>query len=196
MNNLIPEILEYNRSFVERREYEAYMTDNLPNKKLVIITCMDTRLTELLPRAMNIRNGDVKLIKNAGAIVSHPFGSVMRSILVAVYELGASEVAVVGHHGCGMTGLNCGRILDKARQSGVSAELIATLGHAGIDLQKWLTGFDKVEDGVRQSVHLVRHHPLLPKGIPVHGLVIDPETGKLDMLEDGYAPLGLGATTG
>lgn len=186
MTNLITEILDYNRGFVERREYEAYITDNLPNKKLVIVTCMDTRLTELLPRAMNIRNGDVKLIKNAGAIVSHPFGSVMRSILVAVYELGASEVAVVGHHGCGMTGLSCASILEKAKRSGVSADMISTLGHAGIDLQKWLTGFDKVEDGVRQSVELVRHHPLLPKGIPVHGLVIDPATGKLDVLEDGY----------
>ena len=51
-------------------------------------------MRQLLPRAMDFRNGDVKVIKNAGAIVSHPFGSVMRSILVAVYELTVAEVAV------------------------------------------------------------------------------------------------------
>lgn len=62
---------------------------------------MDTRLVELLPHALNLRNGDVKIVKNAGALVSHPFGSIMRSILVAVYELQADEVCVIGHHDCG-----------------------------------------------------------------------------------------------
>src|ERR1043165_4542233 len=109
--SMIAEMLEKNAEFVRQREYEPLRTDRFPNKKMVVLTCMDTRLTELVPRAMNFGNGDVKLIKNAGAIVSHPFGSVMRSILVAVYELGAEEVAVVGHTGCGMAGLSCKRIL-------------------------------------------------------------------------------------
>ena len=86
---------------------------------------------------MNLRNGDAKVIKNAGAIVSHPFGSVMRSILVAVYELGAREVAVVGHYGCGMTGLSCANVLEKAKARGIPEETLLTLGRAGIDLQKW-----------------------------------------------------------
>jgi carbonic anhydrase len=184
--SLISEMLEVNQAFVARRDYERFRTDQFPNKKLVILTCMDTRLVELLPRAMNVANGDVKMIKNAGAIVSHPFGSVMRSILVAVYELGAEEVAVVGHHGCGMTGLSCARVLDKAVARGVSEETLATLSNSGIDLKRWLTGFERVEDGVRQSVEAVRNHPLLPHGVPVHGLIICPETGKLDLLVDGY----------
>ena len=184
--SLISEILETNESFVARRDYEPFRTDRFPNKKLVILTCMDTRLVELLPRAMNVANGDVKMIKNAGAIVSHPFGSVMRSILVAVYELGAAEVAVVGHYGCGMTGLSCAKVLEKVRQRVADPNVIDTLGHAGIDLQRWLVGFDHVEDGVRKSVEVIKHHPLLPGDVPVHGLIIHPETGKLDKLVDGY----------
>jgi len=184
--SILSEILSHNETFVRRREYEKFLTDQFPNKKLVILTCMDTRLIELLPRAMGVRNGDVKMIKNAGAIVSHPFGSVMRSILVAIYELGAAEVAVVGHHNCGMTGLSCSRVLDKARDRGVGEDVLATLGNAGIDLHRWLVGFDHVEDGVRQSVHIIRNHPLLPKDVPVHGMIIHPETGKLDVLVDGY----------
>src|SRR4051812_44158715 len=184
--SLIAEILHNNESFVRRKEYEEFRTDQFPNKKLVILTCMDTRLIELLPRAMGVRNGDVKMIKNAGAIVSHPFGSVMRSILVAIYELGAAEGAVVGHYNCGMTGLSCARVLEKARSRGVGEEVFATLENAGIDLQRWLVGFDHVEDGVRQSVRMVRNHPLLPPGVPVHGMIIHPETGKLDVLADGY----------
>ena len=183
---ILSEILEHNDTFVRSKAYEAFRTDLFPNKKLVILTCMDTRLVELLLHAMGVRNGDVKMIKNAGAIVSHPFGSVMRSILVAIYELGAAEVAVVGHYNCGMTGLSCSRVLDKARAAGVGDAVLSTLEHSGIDLRRWLVGFDQVEDGVKQSVGIIRNHPLLPPGIPVHGMIINPETGKLDLLVDGY----------
>ena len=184
--NLIQDILQHNRNFVARKEYEEFATDRFPDKKLVIVTCMDTRLLELLPRAMNVRNGDVKIIKIAGAVVSHPFGSVMRSILVAVYELGAEEIAVVGHHGCGMGSLCAGPFIDKIRRRGVSDQTLKTLRLAGIDLDRWLTGFDTIESSVRSSVELIRNHPLVPTDIKVHGLVIDSETGKLELLVDGY----------
>jgi carbonic anhydrase len=188
--SILSEILDHNRAFVARRAYEPFRTTPQPNKRLVILTCMDTRLVELLPHAMNIRNGDAKVVKSAGAIVSHPFGAVMRSVLVAVYELGAEEVAVVGHHGCGMTGLDCDRVLAKARARGVPDAVVHTLRSSGVDLKRWLTGFDEVEAGVRASVDLIRNHPLLPPDVPVHGLVMDPETGKLDVLVDGYAAVG------
>src|SRR3954464_3479082 len=174
--SIISEILDHNRTFTARKEYEEFLTDQFPNKRLVILSCMDTRLLELLPKAMGLRNGDVKMVKNAGAIVSHPFGSVMRSVLLAIYELNAAEVAVVGHTGCGMTGLSCERIIDKARARGVSDDVLATLGHAGIDLRRWLTGFDSVEAGVRESVGVIRNHPLIPRDVPVHGLMMDSET--------------------
>jgi len=182
----LSDILDHNAQFVKSREYEAFLTDRFPNKKLVIITCMDTRLVELLPKAMNVRNGDVMMIKVAGAVVSHPFGGVMRSILVAVYKLDAQEIAVVGHHGCGMLGLNSTDLLKRTAELGISPEVMRTLNHSGIPLTEWLKGFDRVEDGVLATVNMIRNHPLLPKNLPVHGLVMDPETGKLDVVADGY----------
>ncbi|UUZ79305.1 carbonic anhydrase [Paenibacillus sp. P26] len=142
---------------------------------------------------MNLRNGDAKIIKNAGALVSHPFGSIMRSIIVAVYELGAEEIFVVGHYECGMTGLNAQNVLDKARERGVSSDMIDTLEHAGIDLERFLTGFDHVQDSVLNSVNVIRKHPPLPKNLPVHGLIIHPETGHLDVVADGYEALAVEA---
>lgn len=183
----LPEILAYNAEFVENKGYEAFLTSPLPNKRLVIVTCMDTRLVELLPKAMGIRNGDVKMIKIAGAVVSHPFGSVMRSVLVAVYNLGAEEIAVVGHHGCGMTGLSSVETLDKARQRGISPETLSTLSHAGVDLKHWLTGFESPQAGVLASVKMIREHPLLPRDLVVHGLIMHPETGRLEVLTNGQS---------
>jgi len=185
--SILSDILTHNKDFVARKAYEPFRTDVFPEKKLVILSCMDTRLVELLPRAMNLRNGDAKVIKTAGAIISHPFGSVMRSVMVALYELMAAEVAVIGHYGCGMTGLSCEKVLQKALARGVSQETLQTLEHSGIDLKRWLKGFDTPEDGVRQSVEVIRQHPLLPKGVPIHGLMMDPETGRLDVLIEGYA---------
>jgi carbonic anhydrase len=181
----LTEVLEHNRRFVLEQRFRSFETDRWPNKKFVVVTCMDTRLVELLPAAMNLRQGDAKVLKTAGAIVASPFGSIMRSILVAVYELGAEEIAVVGHHDCGMTGLSCARILEKARARGIEESVLSTLTHAGIDLDRWLRGFDDVRDGVRQSVEVIRNHPLLPKDVLVHGLLISPETGALELIEPG-----------
>jgi len=180
----LPSILSFNHDFVATQAYEAYRTDRYPGKKIVIITCMDTRLTELLPKAMNLKNGDAKIIKIAGAIVAAPFGSVMRSILVAIYSLGAREICVIGHHDCGMTGMGHREILDQARTAGIDDQTIATLQHAGINLESWLTGFDSPAAGVHASVRMIRQHPLLPKHILVHGLLMDPTTGKLEVLPD------------
>ena len=56
---------------------------------------------------------------------------------------------------------------------------------AGIDLDNWLKGFDNVSDSVRHSVQTIRNHPLMPKDIPVHGMVIHPSTGRLELIIDG-----------
>jgi carbonic anhydrase len=183
---IIDEILVHNEKFVADKEFEKFETSKFPEKKLVILSCMDTRLVELLPNAMNIRNGDVKIVKSAGAIVAHPFGSIMRSILVAVYELKADEICVIGHHDCGMSKITAEDFLAKAVERGITKERLDTVKYSGIDLNQWLKGFDRVEDSVRDSVDQIKNHPLLAKGIPVHGLVIDPSTGKLDMVVNGY----------
>lgn len=99
---MIEQIVEYNKKFVENKGYEPYLTSKYPNKKLAVLTCMDTRLTELLPAALGLKNGDAKIIKNAGGVITHPYGSVVRSLLVAILELGVEQVMVIGHTDCGV----------------------------------------------------------------------------------------------
>ena len=103
---IIEEIVKYNEEFVARRGYEQYVTSKYPDKKLAILSCMDTRLTELLPAALGLKNGDAKIIKNAGGLVISPFDSAMRSLLVAIYELGVEEIMVVAHSNCGACHMN------------------------------------------------------------------------------------------
>ena len=72
---MIDQIIQFNKQFVESKGYEKFITDKYPNKKLAVLSCMDTRLTELLPAALGLRNGDAKMIKNAGGLVISPFDS-------------------------------------------------------------------------------------------------------------------------
>lgn len=178
-------ILAHNRAFVASGEYAKFLSNKYPERGLAVLSCMDTRMLELLPQALGVRNGDVKLIKNGGAVVTHPWGSVMRSLLVAVFDLKVKEIMVVAHYDCGMRGLNAEAFLKRARENGVPDDRIDTLRNAGIDLDGWLTGFDDVEDSVRHTVNLIRRHPLMPENVAVHGLVIHPATGKLTLVADG-----------
>lgn len=82
-----------------------------------------------------------------------------------------------------MASLNASSILQKAKQRGVDDGCLELLQHSGIDLDTWMTGFDSVS----HSVNMIRKHPLLSSDVPVHGLVIDPKTGRLDVVEDGYS---------
>ena len=179
----ISKMIEDNKKFVENREYERYTSSKYPQKKIAILTCMDARLTELLPAALNLKNGDIKIIKNAGALITHPFGSVIRSLIVAVYELEVEDIIVIGHYDCGMQGLDTNKLIKKMRNRGVSEETIEIINCCGIDYHDWLKGFDSAELSVLESVDMIVKHPLIPDDIGVYGFMMNPETGELTQLQ-------------
>ena len=179
---MIDTILEYNRKFVESGEYEKYKTSKYPDKKIAILTCMDTRLVTLLPAALGIRNGDVKLIKNAGALVTNPFDSTIRSLLVAIYELGVNEIMVIGHTGCGVQGMDAGEMLHLMKERGIDDEHISLMRHCGIDLDSWLHGLDDTPSAILETIDLISNHPLVPKDVVVRGYMMDSVTGELTPL--------------
>lgn len=177
---MIDSIIEFNNKFVEKQEYKKYLTDKYPDKKLAVLSCMDTRLTELLPAALGLRNGDAKIIKNAGGLVISAFDSAMRSLLVAVYELGVKEIMVVAHTTCGACHMSFKDFEKHIIDRGITQSTLDTIKECGIDLDHWLEGFHDTEDSVKQTVTTIRNHPLMPADVVVRGFIIDSETGKLN----------------
>ncbi len=171
--------MKHNCEFVAQKGYEKFATSKYPDKKIAIVTCMDTRLVELLPAALGLRNGDVKIIKNAGGTITNPFDSTMRSLLVAVYELGVNEIMVIGHTGCGVQGMNAAEMLHLMRERGVSEEHISLMRHCGIDLDSWLHGFEDTDAAVAETMDLIRNHPLMAQDVKVGGYIMDSLTGEL-----------------
>lgn len=176
---MIDEILRYNKEFVASKGYEPYVTDKYPARKLAVLTCMDTRLTELLPKALGLRNGDAKIIKNAGGLVISPTDSAIRSLLVAIYELGVQEVMVVHHSTCGACHMSFDEFRPLMLERGISQNSIDGFEAEGCDLDKWLDGFHDTEASVRRTVAAIVSHPLVPKDVTVRGFIIDSVTGEL-----------------
>lgn len=186
---LLESILDYNQNFVANETYKNYETSKKPDKKAVLLTCMDTRLQELATKALGFENGDLKVVKNAGAIITHPYGSIMRSLLVGIYALGADEIIIMGHKDCGMGNLNVDTVIDSMKSRGVKEETLQLLEHSGIDIERFLIGFSDVYENVRTNIDMIYNHPLFDKNVPIHGLVIDPHTGELDLIQNGYDKL-------
>jgi len=177
---MIDQIVEYNKGFVDSKAYEKFLTDKYPDKKLAVLSCMDTRLTELLPAALGLKNGDAKIIKNAGGLVISAFDSAMRSLIVAIYELGVEEIMVVAHSQCGACHMSYGHFHDEMLARGVTDKTLDTIRKCGIDLNAWLEGFKDTEESVRKTVETIKTHPLIPGDVVVRGFIIDSQTGKLD----------------
>lgn len=176
---MINEIMKFNREFVENKCYEKYLTSKYPDKRLAILSCMDTRLTELLPAALGLKNGDAKLIKNAGGLVISPFDSAMRSLLVAIYELGVNTIMVIAHTNCGACHMSGSEMKQLMIERGINKQQIDTIELCGMDLDRWLEGFHDTEQSVRNTVRTITTHPLIPSDIQVRGYIINSETGKL-----------------
>ena len=180
---MIDQIIDYNKQFVAEKSYEQYITDKYPDKKLAVLSCMDTRLTELLPAALGLKNGDAKIIKNAGGLVISPFDSAMRSLIVAIYELGVEEIMVVAHSHCGACHMSFDHFHHLMTARGVTDETLFTIGQCGVDLHHWLEGFKDTPTSVRKTVNTIKTHPLVPKDVVVRGFIIDSETGALEEVE-------------
>ena len=177
---MIDEIIAFNKQFVASKGYEKYVTDKYPNKKLAVLSCMDTRLTELLPAALGLKNGDAKIIKNAGGLIISPFDSAMRSLIVAIFELGVEEIMVVAHSGCGACHMSFSHFHELMNERGITDETLDTVRRCGINLDDWLEGFKDTVDSVKKTVDTVKKHPLMPKDIIVRGFIIDSVTGNLE----------------
>lgn len=122
------------------------------------------------------------MIKNAGGTITNPFDSTVRSLLVAVYELGVNEIMIIGHTNCGVQGMDANEMLSLMRERGISEEHIRLMEHCGINLKEWLHGFEETDAAVEETVDLIKNHPLMPDDITVRGYIMDSVTGELTAL--------------
>lgn len=178
---LLDSIIETNKKFTRPGAFPPLPKN--PKKQFAIFTCMDTRLVDFLEPAMGIRRGDAKVIKNAGNTVIDPNGGVIRSLVAAIFLLGVEEVFIIGHKDCGMAAVDAADLKAGMIERGIDPVAIESLIP---DLAQWLGAFACPVENVKKVTSIVRNSPLIPKDVPVHGLIFCPDYGNLEVIVRGY----------
>jgi carbonic anhydrase len=135
-------VLKANEMYAER--YDPALGRS-PAPELAIVTCMHPRLTGIL-EVLGLKSGDADVIRNAGTTVTE---DVIRSLLVSTRVLGAGEILIVNHTGCGMMTFKDDELQAKLRQSS---------GTAVVEPARFFSFVD-VEEDAREQVQKVRTHP-------------------------------------
>ncbi|HTI13206.1 MAG TPA: carbonic anhydrase [Dictyobacter sp.] len=180
---MINEILNNNKQFLQQTNVPQ--VGHAPCKRTAIVTCMDCRLVGMFESALGLERGDVLELRTAGATISQPDrvnanNDLIRSLAGGIYLLGVREIIVVGHTECGLTKINPTALSASMQAMGVDPKTLIEQEHLGnMDgLVNWMGAFQDVHINVQQVVDVIKKSPFLPD-IPVHGLVIDINTGEL-----------------
>ncbi len=183
----IDELLANNEQFL--KEQPLTHVGHTPRKQLAVITCMDCRLVQMFEPALGLQRGDAVELRTAGATISlvereGAENDLIRSLAGAIYLLGVREVVVIGHTECGLSSVNPVVLTSSMQALGVEPQTLIEREDLGDvnGLMRWLGAFHDVHVNVREVVNVIRKSPYLPK-LPVHGLVIDINTGKLEVVE-------------
>lgn len=184
---MLDEILANNARFLQ--EHTLPTVGHAPRKHTALVTCMDCRLVTMFEAALGLQRGDVLELRTAGATIpeadrSQASNDLIRSLAGGIYLLGVRRVLVIGHTECGLGHVNSTALTASMQALGVDPQkLIQEQGLGDTNgLMRWLGAFQDVHVNVKEVVDAIRNSPYLPR-IPVHGLVIDINTGKLSVVE-------------
>jgi carbonic anhydrase len=157
--------------------HPAEFADELP---LVALTCIDVRLNALLPQVLGVPAEQFIWLRNAGNIITGPQSSTMRSLSLACAVKGGKEIAIIGHTDCQVGKTTTMQLLEKLRAIGVERHMLPD------NLNEFFGMFGSDRQNVIKAADIARQSPLIGPKIPIHGLLVDIETGKLDWLVNGY----------
>jgi len=157
--------------------HPAEFADELP---LVALTCIDVRLNALLPQVLGVPPEQFIWLRNAGNIITGPQSSTMRSLSLACAVKGGKEIVIIGHTDCQVGKTTTMQLLEKLRAIGVERHMLPD------NLNEFFGMFGSDRQNVIKAADIARQSPLIGPKIPIHGLLVDIETGKLDWLVNGY----------
>lgn len=150
---------------------------------LVALTCIDARLNHLLPDALGVPEESFIWTRNAGNIITGPLSSTMRSLALACLVKGGREIAVIGHSDCLVGKSNMLKLTDAMRALGVDRARLPE------NLVDYFGLFSSERQNVMKAVEHIRGSPLIGPKVPVHGLMVNLDTGRLEVVVNGYRAL-------
>ena len=160
--------------------HPAEFADELP---VIALTCIDPRLNAFFPNALALPAEEFIWLRNAGNIITSPLSSTMRSLALACAVKGGREIAIIGHTDCRVCQTTTTVLLDQLKALGVERSRLPD------NVNDFFGMFGSERQNIIKACGLARSSPLIGPKIPVHGLLLDIETGKLDWVVNGYETL-------
>ena len=160
--------------------HPADFADALP---VIALTCIDPRLNAFFPNALALPAEDFIWLRNAGNIITGPLSSTMRSLALACAVKGGREIAIIGHTDCQVVKTTTSVLLDKLKALGVERSRLPE------NISDFFGTLGRERQNVINACGFERSSPLIGAKIPVHGLMLDIETVKLDWVVNGYDAL-------
>ena len=157
--------------------HPADFADALP---IAALTCIDVRLNPLLPSVLGIPEDQFIWLRNAGNIITGPLSSTMRSLSLACAVKGAEEIVIIGHSDCQVCKTTTMQLLERLKDLGIQRHVLPD------NVNEYFGLFGSERQNVIKACEIVRTSPLIGPKIPVHGLLLDIATGKLEWLVNGY----------
>jgi carbonic anhydrase len=157
---VIDDLLANNAVFAQ--SFDGTQASVVPTKKVVVLTCMDSRLDPV--RVLGLTPGDAHVLRNAGGLASE---DAIRSIMLSQRRLGTTSVMVVHHTDCGMLRLDEDAVKD------------AIEGEVGVRPAFALGAFTDLESDVRETMARIETNPFVHAKTDVRGFVYDVETGRV-----------------
>jgi carbonic anhydrase len=167
--------------------HPADFADQLP---VVALTCIDPRLNAFFPNVLALPVEDFIWLRNAGNIITSTLSSTMRSLALACAVKGGREIAIIGHTDCQICKTTTVQLLDRLKALGVERSRLPE------NITDYFGMFSSERQNVIKACDFVRTSPLIGPKIPVHGLLLDIETGRLDWVVNGYETLQSQAAPG
>lgn len=160
--------------------HPADFAESLP---VVALTCVDPRLNAFFPNALALPAEQFIWLRNAGNLITGPLSSTMRSLALACAVKGGEEIAIIGHTDCQIAKTTTMQLLERLKELGVDRSRLPD------NVNEFFGTFGSERQNVIKACDLVRQSPLIGPKIPVHGLLLDVSTGKLDWVVNGYETL-------
>ncbi len=160
------------------------VTDFENELPVIALTCVDPRLNALFPNVLGLPGEQFIWLRNAGNIITGTTSSTMRSLALACAVKGGKEIAIIGHTDCQVGKTTTMQLLQKFEAMGVKRQLLPE------NLNEFFGMFGSDRQNVIKSCGFARQSPLIGPKVPVHGLLVDIVTGKLEWLVNGYENWG------
>ena len=146
-------------------------------QKILFLTGMEDQAGKWVEQKTGTPLGDLLVMKCSGPSVANPFDSLMRTIILAAVQRKLEQIYVVGYEGRFPVTENDLAFLPYLNQNQVKTlnYLFKTgsLGRGAGEISQWLAGKKSGEEDVKQTVSLIRSHPLLPSHIRVSGFLVN-----------------------